>query len=229
YREGDLIRHPFRPEWGIGRITVIFPNARRTVKIDFPGRHDRLIEMAMIHLPRVSSAGLDLEPVEEYLLFEPLFSISSCYFCRGKAMLVISRQGGFVSADCIQCGKANTVKVEDLPPFPCPQCRSLTTPCRKEKNYAYQCEFCTFERCQFKLPKTLHNSYAAVDDTQAKIESHRVPDDEDSKTLIIETEVVQEKMLWEVHKLIPAWSTFFDYDGLAIPPSLQESLARTKF
>jgi len=60
--------------------------------------------------------------------------------CHAKALLVLSREGGFVARDCIQCGKSWLVGLNELPDIVCDCCGSPLAPrINGEGNYSYKC------------------------------------------------------------------------------------------
>ena len=226
YRAGDLVRHPLRSDWGIGRITLVSPPnySRPYVLVAFSNKDARRVETRFVRLPRVNESGVDVEEEAKHLLFELMFSKSPCRFCGGKAMLVISRDGGFISADCIECGKANIVRLGDLPSRSCPRCSGDTIACHNNKNYAYRCNNCYIERFAAGSAKTLCFSYSGAESIYERHETHKTGDaHENSRD---DKNRVQSPILWDVQFFVPCWSTFFDYDGPAIPLSSQEWLRR---
>ena len=70
--------------------------------------------------------------------------------CDALQMLVRSRAGGFISQDCLQCGrKSDYVNETDIPDLDCAGCRKFrrerTVEPRKDKttgNYLYECIVC---------------------------------------------------------------------------------------
>ena len=72
-----------------------------------------------------------------------LYANASSDCCRAKALLVRSRQGGFVSRNCLRCGKSGYVGVHQLPDL---QCEFCNTPLGVRKvdgtNYFYVCGEC---------------------------------------------------------------------------------------
>jgi DNA-directed RNA polymerase subunit RPC12/RpoP len=66
---------------------------------------------------------------------------STC--CGHAALLVRSRAGGFVSRNCLKCGKPDYVSVGQLPELSCDFCNS-TLQIRKLDgvNYHYVCDSC---------------------------------------------------------------------------------------
>ena len=71
---------------------------------------------------------------------------STSYCHRTKSIIVRSRQGGFVTQNCVHCGKPRAIKIEELPPWFCELCNML---CERivniNKNYAYKCPKCKKE------------------------------------------------------------------------------------
>jgi len=71
-----------------------------------------------------------------------LFSKKLSLCCDNKALLVQSREGGFVSQNCLKCGKQNTVSLENLPDLICDCCGSNLSKEIQQKNYFYACHKC---------------------------------------------------------------------------------------
>ena len=67
--------------------------------------------------------------------------LSPC--CGSEAKIVRSRQGGFVSRNCLKCGAPHYLKESQIPII---YCRSCNTPMRIDKldgtNYFYECPIC---------------------------------------------------------------------------------------
>src|SRR5688572_2041781 len=72
-------------------------------------------------------------------LYSP--ALSPC--CGQKALLVQSRAGGFVSRNCIKCGRSHYVNAQQLPELDCEFCNA-TLQVRKSDgvNYHYVCDSC---------------------------------------------------------------------------------------
>lgn len=67
--------------------------------------------------------------------------------CAAPALIVLSRQGGYISQGCLSCGKSGRVNPSDIPDLDCEGCpnpRSAVVPVLKEsdKNYWYECAMC---------------------------------------------------------------------------------------
>ncbi|MEJ2672796.1 MAG: hypothetical protein P8168_11475 [Deltaproteobacteria bacterium] len=71
-----------------------------------------------------------------------LFSKKQSTCCSSKALLVQSRAGGLVSQNCLQCGKPDTVSLENLPDLVCDCCGSVLLKKIQQKNYFYFCHKC---------------------------------------------------------------------------------------
>ena len=68
--------------------------------------------------------------------------LSSC--CKSKALLVRSRQGGFVSQNCLKCGRPDYVNEHALPDVVCDRCEVPLVITRLDgQNYFYQCGRCS--------------------------------------------------------------------------------------
>jgi hypothetical protein len=80
-----------------------------------------------------------------------ILSLTSSICCGAKELLVRSRNGGFVTRDCLDCGaKANYVRLTDIPDLDCSDCLKFNRPgtvepILKERNYWYRCSGCRRE------------------------------------------------------------------------------------
>lgn len=63
--------------------------------------------------------------------------------CNADALIVRSRSGGFVSRDCLKCGKSHYLTEGQIPELPCDEC---ATPMQIAKadgtNYFFTCRSC---------------------------------------------------------------------------------------
>lgn len=64
---------------------------------------------------------------------------SSC--CHSPQQIVRSRDGGFVSQNCEECGRPRTIKLTELPVVTC-ECGEVMHAGFHEHNYAYRCSVC---------------------------------------------------------------------------------------
>src|SRR5437016_560442 len=73
---------------------------------------------------------------------EPLFG-SRCG-CHGKRSLIVrSREGGFVTQNCVESGQPRALQMHDLPQIDCANCGiSMERFLNADKNYAYRCSRC---------------------------------------------------------------------------------------
>lgn len=77
-----------------------------------------------------------------------ILSLTRSKCCGARELLVRSRNGGFVSRDCLKCGaKANLVRLAQIPDLDCPGClrfnRDRTVePILQNQNYWYRCVGC---------------------------------------------------------------------------------------
>jgi hypothetical protein len=65
---------------------------------------------------------------------------SSCCSC--NSIIVKSREGGFVSQNCLKCGKPNYIHEISLPDLKCEFCESILKKDLIDKNYYYVCDKC---------------------------------------------------------------------------------------
>src|SRR5580693_4010752 len=66
--------------------------------------------------------------------------------CESRMILIRSREGGFVSQNCLRCGKAYRVQDREIPDLDCDSCKwspkgSVMVKII-DKNYVYECERC---------------------------------------------------------------------------------------
>jgi uncharacterized C2H2 Zn-finger protein len=63
--------------------------------------------------------------------------------CGAEAQIVRSRDGGFISRGCLNCGKSNYVNEGQIPKLPCDHC-NVPMQIRKldGTNYFYECPKC---------------------------------------------------------------------------------------
>jgi hypothetical protein len=70
-----------------------------------------------------------------------LLSKTSSKCCQAKALVVQSRAGGYISQNCLKCGKSYRIHEHALPDLDCDVCaRSLRTERVDGKNYFYVCK-----------------------------------------------------------------------------------------
>lgn len=107
--------------------------------------------MTSVQIQELVSAGAYNQPlprqVEEKRLILSV-TLSTC--CDADALLVVSRDGGFVSRDCLKCGKSSYLKKDEIPDLDCESCRNFkrtgtVEPVLKERNYWYRCTGCRRE------------------------------------------------------------------------------------
>lgn len=68
---------------------------------------------------------------------------SKSYCHDAPTMIVKSRDGGFVTQDCVECGTPRALSFSELPEIKCEKCgRVLITGRDERKNYIYQCNNC---------------------------------------------------------------------------------------
>lgn len=64
--------------------------------------------------------------------------------CHGSpSLIVLSRPGGLVSQNCIECGKPRLLSSSELPTIICDLCsKEMKSFINADKNYAYECQEC---------------------------------------------------------------------------------------
>jgi len=63
--------------------------------------------------------------------------------CQAKALVVQSRQGGFISQNCLKCGKPDYINEHALPDVDCDFCGgNLVVQRIDSQNYFYVCAHC---------------------------------------------------------------------------------------
>lgn len=66
--------------------------------------------------------------------------------CGARNVIVLSREGGFVSQNCEVCGRPSYLRLKHVPALRCQECGALMEPFRNRRyNYAYSCEECGYE------------------------------------------------------------------------------------
>lgn len=72
-----------------------------------------------------------------------LYSKEPSKCCNYKTLLVRSMTGGFVTRNCLKCGRRDTVSIEQLPDLNCDFCGyKLDVQFLDRKNYFYICPKC---------------------------------------------------------------------------------------
>jgi ssDNA-binding Zn-finger/Zn-ribbon topoisomerase 1 len=70
-----------------------------------------------------------------------LESVSPCH--KADSIIVRSREGGFVTQNCVVCGKSRPLSRKEVPDLPCRRCGGKTSQVtNRYKNYAYSCSTC---------------------------------------------------------------------------------------
>jgi len=66
--------------------------------------------------------------------------------CQSLLALVHSMEGGYVTANCLKCGKKETIVENEFKELPliccCPKCKRVMNAATIEKNYCYTCSHC---------------------------------------------------------------------------------------
>lgn len=63
--------------------------------------------------------------------------------CSALRLIVRSREGGFVTQNCLSCGKPYSISLGELPALTCDECGSkLIAFVAANHNYAYRCPSC---------------------------------------------------------------------------------------
>ena len=74
-------------------------------------------------------------------LFLKSKTLSRC--CRKTSIIVRSRDGGFVTQNCIECEKPYSISISELPDLKCDYCgTNLSISFEDGKNYFYRCNKC---------------------------------------------------------------------------------------
>ena len=72
-----------------------------------------------------------------------IYSIAPSTCCGHKSLLVQSRDGGFISRDCLKCGRSDYVRPDQMPDLHCEFCDALLTVKKADGvNYHYICDSC---------------------------------------------------------------------------------------
>ena len=62
--------------------------------------------------------------------------------CRARSIIVKSRDGGFISQNCEECGKPRKITKAELPHLSCVECDQPLSKMVIGKNYHYCCNEC---------------------------------------------------------------------------------------
>lgn len=63
--------------------------------------------------------------------------------CKSPSRIVLSREGGFVTQNCISCGVPRALNLNDIQELYCSACSSkLIKYINSDKNYAFKCHKC---------------------------------------------------------------------------------------
>jgi hypothetical protein len=105
--------------------------------------------MNLAQIRELVAAGRFNQPLPRYVAGKCLIltlTFSRC--CKAQELLVRSRDGGFVTGDCLNCGStADYVNLKQIPELDCASCLKLkrpntVEPILKEPNYWYRCTAC---------------------------------------------------------------------------------------
>ena len=84
---------------------------------------------------------------EEGKMNEYYFGSRKSFCHNAKCMIVQSRKGGFVSQDCVVCGKSFLLPFNQLPDINCKRCGHVMTKGFDDRgNYLYSCPHCHWSR-----------------------------------------------------------------------------------
>ncbi|MBM7846193.1 hypothetical protein [Herpetosiphon giganteus] len=72
-----------------------------------------------------------------------LYSLQSSHCCASRSLIVVSREGGFITQNCTSCGKPRAIRPEHIPSALCTLCSIPMLVKVFNKNYAYICQRCT--------------------------------------------------------------------------------------
>lgn len=68
---------------------------------------------------------------------------SKSYCHQRPSLIVRSREGGFVTQNCVECGRPRALPFSELPGLQCALCKKDLRPyIDEDNNYAYQCPKC---------------------------------------------------------------------------------------
>lgn len=70
-----------------------------------------------------------------------IFSESKSKCCEARQIILRSREGGYVTQNCSNCGKPSSVSICELPDY-CPKCERAAEKVMIDKNYGYKCRNC---------------------------------------------------------------------------------------
>lgn len=91
--------------------------------------------------------------------FAEIHATTKSRCCRAEQQIVQSRAGGFVSKNCVTCGKSRGVGLHEIPERDCPQCKQRMIKGRDlSGNYAYRCPSSCFEVSLYQLVPRYHEA-----------------------------------------------------------------------
>lgn len=71
-----------------------------------------------------------------------IYSRTVSHCCGSRSIVVLSRTGGFVTQNCLNCGKPMAIRQEEFPRRRCDRCQGEMSVLVLNKNYAYKCQRC---------------------------------------------------------------------------------------
>jgi hypothetical protein len=79
---------------------------------------------------------------------DKLFVFGSKSWCHDSLSIIVrSRPGGFVTQNCVSCGRPRGLPASQLPALVCRRCESELDQCRSwNGNYAYRCGSCRWQQ-----------------------------------------------------------------------------------
>lgn len=80
-------------------------------------------------------------PLLTFVQKRVIHSLSKSSCCRALQQLVRSREGNFVTQNCIACQQAKTLTRSEIPHVQCPSCPKLLRATLVGKNYGFQMRF----------------------------------------------------------------------------------------
>jgi hypothetical protein len=105
--------------------------------------------MNLAQIREMVAAGRFNQPLARQIAGKCLIlALTTSQCCHDKELLVRSRDGGFVTRDCLSCGsRAAYVNLSQIPDLDCEGCLKFRRPNTiepqlKERNYYYRCTGC---------------------------------------------------------------------------------------
>jgi len=88
------------------------------------------------------STELNMKTVSSMNDGKLIYGRSDSPCCSYPSIIVLSRKGGFVTQNCVKCGKPRSIVPKEFPMKKCSECHGEMSIFIVNKNYAYKCNRC---------------------------------------------------------------------------------------